>query len=294
MKKTPTSTKYYQAFAIAFLLLFAGVSCLPLGPAAATTPAVTLVEVNREVTRIVVREVTREVIQTVEVPVTVTPSPIPPATNTPAQPPTQAASPTSEFTPVPAAVTIRVHTQCLYGPDPVYLNRYELLADSPQAVVGRNADTTWLVVKGSDHKDPCWVRAEIVKVNSGTLEAMPVTQPDLSPYSNLYPAPPAVSANRVGSDVTIFWLPVPMSEADYHGYLIEAWVCKAGKQVFVPKSYSTSFDKNDQMLAIKVTDEPGCLEPSSARIYTANKLGYSPWKQVPLWPPAAPAQTPTP
>jgi hypothetical protein len=298
MKKQAFSMNYYKGFVIALLLLFAGVSCLPFAARPSTTPVVTVVQVNREVTRVVVREVTREVIQTVEVPVTVTPTPIPIDTDTPVatQAPVSAASPTSLLTAVPPVVTMLVHAQCLYGPDPAYLSRYDLLAASQQVVIGRNPDGSWLFVQGSDHKNPCWVKAELVKVNSGSLDATLVSEPVLSPYSNLYPPPPAVSTNRVGNAVTIFWLPVPMTEADYHGYLIEAWVCQGGKQVFAPVSYITSYDKNDSMLAVKVTDEPGCSEPSSARIYTVNNLGYSPWKKVPwpVWPTLSPTLTPTP
>ena len=290
MKKQAYFAKYYKVVVGALLLLFAGVSCLPFAATPTPTPIIQMVEVTREV----VREVTR----IVEVPVTVTPSPIPVDTDTPAptQTPTAAASPTITLTPVPPVVTILVHTQCLYGPDPAYLNKYELLAASQQVVIGRNQDSSWLYVQGSDHKNPCWVKVELVKVKSGSLDATLVTEPELSPYSTLYSSPPAVSTNRTGNAVTIFWLPVPMTEEDYHGYLIEAWVCQGGKQVFVPKSYITSFDKNDSMLAVKVTDEPGCLEPSRARIYTVNNQGYSSWKNVPwpAWPTFSPAQTPTP
>ncbi len=145
------------------------------------TPAVTVVEVNREVTRVVVQEVTR----IVEVPVTVTPTPNPvdyrhPGADTGTH---QRGLAHHHADPRAAAVTILIHTQCLYGPDPVYLGRYEILAASPQAVIGRNQDSSWLDVQGSDHKNPCWVKAELVKVNSGSLDAMPVAQPDLSPYS---------------------------------------------------------------------------------------------------------------
>ena len=289
MIKTPVTAKYYTVLGIAILLLFAGVSCLPLSSTPGAKPAVTVVEVNREVTRVVVQEVTR----IVEVPVTVTPEPNPVPTDTPlpTQTPTSAASPTITPTPLPAAVTILIHTECLYGPDPDYLGRFEIQAASPQAVIGRNPDTSWVEIQGSDHKDPCWVKAELVKVNSGSLEAMPVVQPDLSPYSTLYPPPQAVSSYRDGNFVTIFWNPVPMTEADYHGYLIETWVCLSGKQVFVPFSKTTTFD-DTAMKAVKVADEPGCLEPSSARIYSVSAEGYSKWTNVP-WQPF-PTATPTP
>jgi len=293
MNIRPVPAKYYQGFVIAFLLVFAGVSCLPVFATPAPNPTAQPV--------LVVREVTREVTRIVKVPVTVTPSPTPIDTDTPVPTPTKTATPTSAFsptitpTPAPPAVTVLIHTQCLYGPDSVYLSKYELQADSQQVAFGRNQDSTWLLVEGADHKNPCWVKAELVKVNTGSLTDPPVTEPVLSPYSSLYPAPPAVSANRIANEVTVFWMPVPMGEADYHGYLIEAWVCQGGKQVFVPKSYVTSFDKNDSMLALKITDEPGCLEPSSARIYTVNSQGYSPWKQVPwaAFPTPTPSLTPT-
>lgn len=291
MNKQPFPAKYILAFASAFLLLFVGAACLPVFTTPVPSPLIQTV--------VVTREVTQEVTRIVEVPVTVTPTPMPLNTDTPAPTPTNTAAPTSAIpptitlTPVPPAVSVLVHTQCLYGPDPVYLNKYELLKGSHQWVIGRNQDSRWLVVQGADHKDPCWVKAELVNVDSGIISDTMVAEVVLSPYSTLYTPPQAVSANRVGNDVTIFWLPVPMTEEDYHGYLIEAWVCQGGKLVFVPKSYVTSFDKNDSMLAVKVTDEPGCLEPSSARIYTVENHGYSTRKNIP-WPAAAPTPTPTP
>jgi hypothetical protein len=293
MKKYALARKYYTVFIIAFLLIFAGVSCLPSAATPAATPVVKVVEVNREVTRIVIREITR----IVQVPVTVMPLPGPLGTDSPAPThtlntatlTTGGATPTGNLTPVPAAVTILIHTRCLYGPDSVYLGRYDIQADSPQQVIGRNQDSTWLEIKGSDHKYPCWVKASIAKLNSGNLGAQWVTDPVLSPYSSLYPPPAAVNANRVGNDVTIFWLPVEMAEDDYHGYLVEAWVCQGGKQVFVPQSLVTTFD-DMAMKAVKFTDEPGCQAHSHARISSVNNQGYSTPKAFPwaAWP------TPTP
>jgi hypothetical protein len=279
MSKNDIFSNFYKIVATAFLLLFTGAACSGLAGVPAATPIIQVVQVNREVTRQVVVEVTR----IVEVPVTVTPLPSPVESETPLQSPvpSSAASPTLAATFIPPVGTILIHTECLYGPDPVYLGRYELLENSPQLVIGQSQDSTWLYVQGVDHKDPCWVAANIVKVDATKLDGLPITEPVLSPYSTLYPAPPAVSTNRVGNDVTVFWLPVAMSEADYHGYLIEAWVCQGGKQVFIPKGYLSTFDKNDVMLAVKIKDEPGCSEPSSARIYTVNTHGYSLWKNVP-------------
>ena len=286
------SLKFYKIFVIAFLLIFVGVAC---SPALATAPAPTPIVL----TVIVMQEVTREVTRMVEVPVTVTPAPTPVDTATPTPtltasiPPTGSPSPTSTSTVQPPTLTVLVRTQCLFGPDPAYISMYDILANSPQIAIGRNQDSSWLYVQGSGHNNPCWVKAALVKLDSGSLTDPPVASPVLSPYTTLYPPPPAVSANRIGNVVTIFWLPVPMTEQDYNGYLIEAWVCQAGKLVFVPKSYVTSYDKNSSMLAVNVTDEPGCPAPSSARIYTVITNAYSAWKTV-TWPPwVTPSPTPT-
>jgi len=277
------SRKYFKVFVIAFLLVLIGVSCAGSVPAA--TPIQTVVVLQQVITKVVT--------QIVYVPVTVTPTATPYIADTPtALPPTAVTTPpTATVTPLPPPVTVQVHTQCLYGPDPAYIGRYDILANSQQVAIGRNQDTSWLLVQGSDHKYPCWVKAALVKVDTGSFTDPPVVNPDLTPYTTLYPPPPAVSANRVGDDVTIFWLPVPMTEKDYNGYLIEAWVCQSGQQVLVPISYVTSWDKNSTMMAVKVTDQAGCSESSSARIYSVTTNAYSSPKTVYGWP--APV-TPTP
>lgn len=285
MHKRTFLPKYHMVFIVAFLLIFVGVACLPVAAGPTSTPIIQVIEVNREVTR--------EVTRIVEVPVTVTPTPTPADTDTPTPTATSADTPTITPTSEPAAITVLTSTQCLFGPDPVYFNRYDILAGSQQTVIGRNQDGSWLFVQGTDHTYPCWVKTGLVKVDSGRLIDTPITSPILLPYITLYPPPQAVSTNRSGNDVTIFWLPIAMSEADYNGYLIEARVCQGGQLVFIPKSYVASFDKNTSMMAVKVTDEPGCLEPSSARIYTIIKTGYSTPKDIswPAWP--TPSPTPT-
>jgi hypothetical protein len=87
-----------------------------------------------------------------------------------------------------------------------------------------------------------------------------------------------------------------MTEDDYVGYLIEAWVCQGGTQVFLPIKYATSFDQNSSMMVVQVKDEPDCDLPSSARIYTVEKHGYTDYRMIP-WPgfySTTPTQTPTP
>jgi hypothetical protein len=157
-----------------------------------------------------------------------------------------------------------------------------------------------MYVQGSDHKNPCWIKTSLLKAVTGAFTDAPVTLPPvLTPYTKLYPAPPAASANRVGNVVSIFWQPVPMTEADYNGYLVEAWICQGGQLVFVPTGYITSFDKNSNMMAISVMDEPGCSQPSSARVYSVITNAYSTYRNVLPWPPVqtltpSPTVTPTP
>jgi hypothetical protein len=296
MQTKPFSRKYYKVFIIAILLVLIGVSCLP-NAAPAATPIQTVIVLQQIVTSVVT--------QIVYVPVTVTPTPTPYTTDTPGPtdtntPAAVTASPVATATPQPPTVTVLVHTQCLYGPDPVYVSKYDILANSPQVAIGRNMDTSWLLVQGSDHANPCWVKAALVKVNTGSYTDPPVVTPVLTPYTSLYPAP-VVSSTRAGNVVTIFWQPVSMTEADYNGYLIEAWVCQGGQMVFLPKSYVPLYDKNvsaiqnKNVMAIMVTDEPGCSEPSNARIYTSTTKAYSSPRAI-LWPaaPAAAAATATP
>jgi hypothetical protein len=83
--------------------------------------------------------------------------------------------------------------------------------------------------------------------------------------------------------VTIYWNAVWMASDDYRGYLIEAWVCQGGTQVFLPIGYAPKYAENTGLLGVTVTDEPGCIAPSSARIYTAEKHGYSNWRKID-WP----------
>lgn len=288
MPKLPFPRKFLRILTVVLLPVFAAAACVPAAVTPISTPVVQVVEVNRDVTV--------EVTRIVYVPVTVTPTPTPLSTDTPTSTPTSINSPTPSGTPIPPVVTLLINTQCLYGPDTAYLGKYQILEDSQQTVVGRNQDGSWLLVDGPDHKTPCWVKTMIVKVDSGDINTVQVAEAILSPYSTLYPPPKTVSTYRVGNDVTIFWLPVPVAESDYNGYLVEALVCQDGQQILIPRHYVPSYSRNDSMMAVKVTDEPGCSKLSGARIYTELPNGYSTWTDIVPWPQAeaAASATPTP
>ena len=74
-----------------------------------------------------------------------------------------------------------------------------------------------------------------------------------------------------------------MTEDDYEGYLIEAWLCQDGSRSLHPSNIKPPLSENVDLLVIIVIDEPGCLVPSSARIYTAEKHGYTGFIMIP-WP----------
>jgi hypothetical protein len=145
---------------------------------------------------------------------------------------------------------------------------------------------TWAYIQAIGGNNPCWINASLLDVTRGDFWGLPVTYNRL-PKSDLYNPPEAVSAVREGNDVTIQWSHVWMTEDDDRGYLIEAWLCQDGQIVFTPIGVPSN------VLEVKVTDEPGCLEESGARVYTAEKHGYTQWRKA-SWPPHKTTPTPSP
>jgi hypothetical protein len=285
--------KYFQKSALAVLVVLAAVSCQPVSGTLIPTPVLQTVELTRDGTF----EVTR--INAVPVPVTETPSltltvsQTPSLTSTPTYPPTD--TPTITPTLDPPVITILVHAACNFGPGGAYLWNYGLLETSWMEVIGRNQDGSWLYVQGVHGWNPCWVKAEFVHFNAGgdvSNYNIPIVTPPLI-YSNLYRPPDGVQAFRSGNKVTIYWNAVWMTADDYEGYLIEAWLCQEGRLVFRPINYKPDISQNIGTVGMIVNDEAGCLEPSSARIYTAEKHGYTGYIVIP-WPPNQSAPSPTP
>jgi hypothetical protein len=272
------------------VLIFIGVSCISSRLVSIhPNPIIQTVEVTREVTRVETFEVTHMV----NIPITNTPSPTLGQTFTPSQMPTITSTPSITPTYAPPKITILETSACLYGPGSAYLYKYGLNATVWMTVIGRNMDGTWLNIKSpvDPVSNACWIKSTLVKFDTGDIKDVPIIWTAL-PYSTLYKPPAAVSASRVGDEVSIFWQPVWMTEDDYVGYLIEAWVCQGGTLIFLPIKYATSFDQNSSMMVVQIKDEPGCDLPSSARIYTAEKHGYTDYRMI-LWPGFASTTTPT-
>jgi hypothetical protein len=285
----PTRFAFHRGSQIVGLLFL-----LLLGAACGPKPVIQNVTVVHTVVQTVVQ--TREVTRIVEVPVTVTPTPTPVYSPTPTATATGTATsvptPTPTFTPTYSAPRIRVlmHSQCRYGPGVGYLYEYDLFEGNLMEVIGWREILTqkntgiwepsvWAYVRAVGGVNICWVNSSLFEVVRGNLfDAPPYTA--RLPYSELYKPPKAVDAWRNGNDVTVMWSSVWMTEDDYRGYLVEAWVCHAGQLYFAPVGYT---GVNVARPAVQIPDEPGCSEPSSGRLYTVEKHGYTQWIRIP-WP----------
>lgn len=253
------------------------------GSAATPAPVVEIVTVVNTVE--VTHEVTSEVTRLVDLPVTETPTPTLDQTATPSLTPSRTRVPSATPTWNPPKVSILEHSACLYGPGWAYLYKYGLNATVWMRVIGRNSDGTWLFVRAGNDPDwkGCWIETTRVEFLSGDVSEVPVYWMGL-PGSTLYLPPAAVNANRVGNEVTIFWEAVWMTEDDYRGYLIEAWVCQGGQHIFLPVGINLTYEENVSTISVTIMDEAGCAEPSSARIATASIRGYTLFEKI-FWPP---------
>ena len=273
--------------AIAVGLSSAGCAPQPGAPAQTVPPPAAVVQT-------VVHTV--EVTRLVELPVTVTPRPTSAESPTPSSTPTETATPSStptpSTTPTYAAPRIRVlmWSQCRYGPGVGYLYEYDLFEGNLMEVIGWQEilawksdgvwePSIWLYVRALGGVNICWVNSNLVKVYSGSIFDAPRFTARM-PFSELYRAPKAVEAWRDGNNVTVMWSSVWMTEDDYRGYLVEAWVCHGGQLYLAPVGYAGVNIANP---AVIIPDEPGCSEPSNARLYAVEKHGYTQWIRVP-WP----------
>lgn len=198
-------------------------------------------------------------------------------TPTPDYTPTITLSPSK--TPTPTAtpeVRGRVLEQanCRYGPGAAYLYEWGLYPANRVTVLGRNQDGSWVYVDPWTYVDYCWVKTSLLAL-TGDVFSVPQIWTRL-PYTEFYYPPQNVSATRNGDEVTVWWDLISMSVDDNRGYLIEAWVCQDGQLIF------TAINPWEPPAVLK--DEAGCMQPSSGRIYTAEKHGYTEWILI-RWPP---------
>jgi len=224
---------------------------------------------------------------TVEV-LTDTPIPTPTVTLTPTETltPTITLTPTVTPTPGPSAtptfvfpsVTVNKQAHCRYGPSVAYLHAADLYPGDAGSVRGRYIYSKWLYVKFDKLKYFCWVAPSVVDV-SGDVSTVAYKELNLQSIgSNMYGPPGNVTAVRDGNKVTISWDQVRMTKDDDRGYLLELFVCQDTYLLWWTDSYpeqtSTSYT---------VRDEAGCAQPSSGKLYTVEKHGFSEPAIIP-WP----------
>jgi hypothetical protein len=187
-------------------------------------------------------------------------------------------TPTLTMTPTFAILRgeVLVRANCRYGPGAPYLYKYGLVAGSNLEIIGRTDAGTWILVQAIGGNNPCWMKASLMDVKGDVMGVRPTTIP--LPNSPYYGPLKRVSARRDGDIVTVFWSPLSLragDDSEQTPYVIEAWVCKDGKLIFIPVGAYES--------AVEIRDETGCSEPSHARITAAEKHGYTPFVDIP-WP----------
>lgn len=201
-----------------------------------------------------------------------TPTPAGPPTETPRPSRTPSITPTPTFDPPEGRVLQQAN--CRYGPGAAYLYEWGLYPANHVDILATNQLRDWYYIHPWYFLGDCWVRAELIEVLRGDTSTLRPFY-GILPFSELYKPPRTVSGVRSGDEVTISWSSVWMTEEDYVGYLIEAWLCVDGQLIFTPIAVDG--------LAYTVHDEAGCLQPSSARVYTAEMHGYTEWRRVD-WP----------
>ncbi len=210
---------------------------------------------------------------------------VPPLTASPLA--TEALAPTLPPTLVPttgvqslsATVSARL-LSCRYGPGPEYLYLYALRGGANIKLIGRTDGDNWNWA-WVDGRNRCWVNTKYLVVK-GDWRQLPIVYPGVArlPVSPYYPPSAITKVTRSGNVVTVRWLEIPLRAGDEEDasmlhYIVEAWHCRGGILLFEP--YAT----NDSILSI--VDEPGCAQPSHARVFVQEKHGFSGPTNIP-WP----------
>ncbi len=200
--------------------------------------------------------------------------------------PTETLTPTVTFTPTITAtptyafpvVTVNKQAHCRYGPSAAYLHAADLYAGDVGTVRGRFIYSKWLYVKFDKLDYFCWVAPSVVDV-VGDISKINYKELNLQSIgSNQYGPPKNVQAVRDDNNVTITWNQVDMTNDKDRGYLLELFVCQDGNYLWWTDSYPERFSTS-----YTVKDEAGCSQPSSGKLYTVEKHGFSDPAIIP-WP----------
>ena len=194
--------------------------------------------------------------------------------------PTLVLTPTITATPTFAFPTVTVNKQahCRYGPSIAYLHAADLYPGDSGTVRERYIFSNWLYIKFDKLDYFCWVAPSVVDV-VGDVSTVAYKELNLQSIgSNMYGPPKNVTAVRDENKVTISWEQVKMTTDDDRGYLLELFVCQDTIYKWWTDSYPDQFTTS-----YTVTDEAGCAQPSSGKLYTVEKHGFSEPAIIP-WP----------
>lgn len=207
--------------------------------------------------------------------------------------PTKTFTPTNTFTPTITltptisptptfsfpTVTVNKQAHCRYGPSTAYLHAADLLPGDVGTARQRYVYSNWLYVKFDKLNYFCWVAPSVVDV-VGDVKTLTYKELNLQSIgSNMYGPPQNVAATRDGNNVTITWNQVTMTADDDRGYLLELFVCQDTVFIWWTDSYPDQFTTS-----YTVRDEAGCAQPSSGKLYTVEKHGFSE-PAIIAWPP---------
>ena len=253
--------KFYR---FAFLFLLAISACVPSAEEQATLTATSITATAASWTETPTPTSTATQ--------TLTATPVFTATTTPS--PTISATATFTF---PAA-TVNKQAHCRYGPSVAYLHAADLLPGDSGTVRERYIYGNWLYVKFDKLNYFCWVAPSVVDV-VGDISTLKYKELNLQSIgSNMYGPPKGVTATRSGAFVVISWEQVEMTKDKDRGYLLELFVCQNGNYLWWTDSYPDQFTTS-----YEVKDESGCSQPSSGKLYTVEKHGFSEPAIIP-WP----------
>jgi hypothetical protein len=257
-----------RVYKIIFLIFLFVAACAPSAEeqATPTSPAVTVTATTQPFTE--------------TPPATLTP------TRTATSKPTNTLTPTIELSPTVSAtatfafptVTVNKQAHCRYGPSVAYLHAADLYPGDVGEVRGRYIYSNWLYIKFDKLNYFCWVAPSVVDV-VGDVSTVAYKELNLQSIgSNQYGPPKNVTAVRDGNNVTISWDRVEMTNDKDRGYLLELFVC----QDTFYKWWTDSYPDQDST-SYTVKDEAGCAQPSSGKLYTVEKHGFSEPAIIP-WP----------
>jgi len=257
-----------RVYKIIFLIFLFVAACAPSAEeqATPTSPAVTVTATTQ--------------------PFTETPQATLTPTRTATSRPTNTLTPTVELSPTASAtatfsfptVTVNKQAHCRYGPSVAYLHAADLYPGDVGEVRGRYIYSNWLYIKFDKLNYFCWVAPSVVDV-VGDVSTVAYKELNLQSIgSNQYGPPKNVTAVRDGNNVTISWDRVEMTNDKDRGYLLELFVC----QDTFYKWWTDSYPDQDST-SYTVKDEAGCAQPSSGKLYTVEKHGFSEPAIIP-WP----------